>query len=58
MPTDQIRYDLLVQDALRSVVRKVLVDAARNGLPGDHHFKISFKTPAPGVNIPNSMRQK
>jgi hypothetical protein len=58
MPTDQIRYDLLVQEALRSVVRKVLGDAARNGLPGDHHFKISFTTHAPGVTIPAAMRQK
>jgi hypothetical protein len=58
MPTEQIRYDLLVQEALRSVVRKVLVDAARNGLPGDHHFKISFRTHAAGVTIPASMRQK
>jgi hypothetical protein len=58
MPTDHIRYDLLVQEALRSVVRKVLGDAARNGLPGDHHFYISFKTHAPGVNVPGVMRQK
>jgi hypothetical protein len=58
MPTDHIRYDLLVQEALRSVVRKVLSDAARNGLPGDHHFYISFKTHAPGVMIPAVMRQK
>jgi hypothetical protein len=58
MPTDHIRYDLLVQEALRSVVRKVLSDAARNGLPGDHHFYISFKTHAPGVTIPTAMRQK
>ena len=58
MPTDHIRYDLLVQDALRSVVRKVLVDAARNGLPGEHHFYISFKTRLPGVMIPAAMRQK
>src|SRR5450755_333955 len=58
MPTDHIRYDLLVQEALRSVVRKVLGDAARNGLPGDHHFYISFKTHAPGVTIPGVMRQK
>ena len=58
MPTDYIRYDLLVQDALRSVVRKVLTDAARTGLPGEHHFNISFKTQAPGVVIPTSMRQR
>jgi hypothetical protein len=58
MPTDHIRYDLLVQEALRSVVRKVLGDASRNGLPGEHHFYISFKTHAPGVTIPAVMRQK
>jgi len=58
MATDFIRYDLLVQDALRTVVRKVLGDAARNGLPGEHHFNISFKTKAAGVNIPASMHQK
>ena len=48
--------DLLVQDALRSVVRRVLSDAARNGLPGEHHFKISFKTHAPGVVVPATAR--
>jgi uncharacterized protein len=58
MPTDLIRYDLLVQDALRSVVRKVLTDAARAGLPGEHHFNISFKTQATGVAIPPQMRQR
>jgi uncharacterized protein len=58
MATDFIRYDLLVQDALRSVVRKVLGEAARTGLPGEHHFNISFKTKAAGVSIPASMHQK
>jgi hypothetical protein len=58
MPTDYIRYDLLVQEALRSVVRKVLGDAARNGLPGEHHFNIAFKTQAPGVVIPPAVLQR
>ncbi len=58
MPTDYIRYDLLVQDALRSVVRKVMSDVAKSGLPGDHHFNIAFKTQAPGVIIPPAMRQR
>jgi uncharacterized protein len=58
MPIDYIRYDLLVQDALRSVVRKVMTEAARNGLPGEHHFNIAFKTQAPGVVIPAAMRQR
>jgi hypothetical protein len=58
MSTDLIRYDLLVQEALRGVVRKVLVDAAREGLPGEHHFYISFRTDAPGVRVPTRMREK
>jgi hypothetical protein len=51
MPIDHIRYDLLAQDALRGVVRTVLEDAARNGLPGDHHFYITFDTLAEGVQL-------
>ena len=58
MATDLIRYDLLVQDALRSVVRKVLADAARNGLVGDHHFNIAFKTQAPGVVAPPGVKSR
>jgi hypothetical protein len=58
MATDLIRYDLLVQDALRSVVRKVLADTARSGLPGEHHFNIAFKTHAPGVVIPAAIKQR
>ena len=56
MPVDHIRYDLLAQDALRSVVRRVLSDAAKNGLPGEHHFYISFDTRHPGVRISNRLR--
>lgn len=56
MPTDLIRYDLQVQDALRGVVRKVLADAAREGLPGEHHFYITFRTQAPGVKISTRLR--
>ncbi len=58
MATDLIRYDLLVQEALRSVVRKVLSDAARDGLPGEHHFYITFKTHAPGVQLSTRMRNQ
>ncbi len=58
MSTDLIRYDLLVQDALRSVVRKVLSDTARSGLLGEHHFNIAFKTQAPGVVVPAAVRQR
>ncbi|HEY1780603.1 MAG TPA: ClpXP protease specificity-enhancing factor SspB [Roseiarcus sp.] len=58
MATDLIRYDLLVQDALRSVVRKVLADTARNGLIGEHHFNIAFKTQAPGVVAPPGVKSR
>ena len=51
MAVDHIRYDLLAQDALRGVVRSVLTDAAKNGLPGEHHFYISFDTRADGVRL-------
>ena len=51
MPVDYIRYDILTQEALRGVVRTVLTDAAKNGLPGEHHFYISYDTNAPGVSI-------
>lgn len=51
MADDQIRYDILVQDALRGVVRKVLAEVARTGLPGEHHFFITFATHAPGVRV-------
>jgi uncharacterized protein len=58
MTKDLIRYDLLVQDALKGVVRKVLGDAAKHGLSGDHHFYVSFRTDFPGVRISNRLREK
>jgi len=51
MAVDHIRYDILAQEALRGVVHRVLVDAAKNGLPGEHHFYISFDTRADGVRL-------
>jgi uncharacterized protein len=51
MAVDHIRYDILAQEALRGVVRKVLADAAKNGLPGEHHFFVSFDTRAEGVRL-------
>src|SRR5258708_15617647 len=51
MAVDHIRYDILVQDALRGAVRRVLMDTAENGLPGEHHFYISFDTRADGVRL-------
>src|SRR5436190_23534147 len=56
MAVDHIRYDLLAQEALRGLVRTVLSDAAKNGLPGDHHFYISFDTRAEGVRLSQRLR--
>jgi len=53
---DQIRYDLLTQQALRGVVRQVLVDTAKKGLTGDHHFYISLDTTADGVRLSDRLR--
>ena len=53
---DHIRYDLLTQQALRGVVRNVLIDAAKKGLPGEHHFYISFDTRADGVRLSDRLR--
>ena len=58
MSTDLIRYDLLVQEALKGVVRRVLGDAARDGLPGDHHFYVSFRTEHAGVRLSQRLREK
>jgi hypothetical protein len=51
MATDHIRYDVLARDALRGVLRQVLTDAAAHGLPGEHHFFITFLSTAEGVKL-------
>ena len=56
MTTDYIRYDILAQNALRGVVRTVMAEAAKKGLAGDHHFKISFDTNAAGVKLSPRLR--
>jgi uncharacterized protein len=56
LSSDSIDYQRLVEDALRDVVRRVLADVAEQGLPGDHHFYIGFRTGHPGVVIPRSLR--
>ncbi len=52
MAEDLFRYDLMVENALRGVVRDALRRAVEHGLPGNHHFYLTFKTRAPGVEIP------
>lgn len=58
MSKDVLRYDLMVQDALKGVVRKILTEAARDGLPGEHHFYVTFRTQAPGVRLSQRLREK
>lgn len=59
MAQDHIRYDILAQDALRGVIRKVLTEVGATGrLPGDHHFFITFLTGAPGVRISQHLKSK
>lgn len=53
-----INYEALAQEAMRNVVRSVLTEAAEKGLPGDHHFYISFDTLAPGVILSKRLREK
>ena len=58
MARNGLRYDLMMDEAMRGVVRSALTEAAENGLPGDHHFYISFRTDWPGVEIPEHLRAK
>jgi hypothetical protein len=58
MAEDHIRYDILAQEALRGVMRKVLAEVARTGLPGNHHFFITFMTGAPGVRISTRLKER
>ena len=58
MAKDILRYDLMVQDALKGVVRKILTEAGRDGLPGEHHFYVTFRTTAPGVRVSQRLRDK
>lgn len=56
MTDETLRYDIWVEEALRSVIKKTLVHVSEYGLPGDHHFYISFQTQADGVSIPGRLR--
>ena len=56
MAEDLIRYDVLAQEALRGLVRKVLSEVVRTGLPGEHHFFITFDTRHPGARISSRLK--
>jgi hypothetical protein len=55
---DLMHYDAMAQEALRGVVKAALKRAAGEGLPGAHHFYITFKTDAPGVSGPADLLSK
>ena len=58
-PVDEMHYEQLAQDALRGVIRAALERAASpGGIPGAHHFYITFKTRAPGVSVPPDIMAK
>ena len=56
MDNDTLRYDVWIEDALRQVIERAMGLAADEGLPGDHHFYITFKTTAEGVGLPAYLR--
>lgn len=58
MSEDFLRYDLMIEAALRDVVREALENVALNGLPGEHHFYITFLTEFPGVTVPDYLKKQ
>lgn len=58
MSGEGLRYDRMVEDALRSVVRRALSHVAERGLPGSHHFYITFRTDHRESEIPQSLRER
>ena len=58
MPAPRLNYPQLVEMALRGVIRELLADVAENGLPGEHHFYLTFRTNDPGVVLPSELRQQ
>ena len=58
MTDNVIKYDEKVQAALIGVVRDILIETEKNGLPGEHHFYITFQTTHPGVKIPSYLKER
>jgi hypothetical protein len=58
MSEDLLRYDLMIEAALRDVVRETVENVARDGLPGDHHFYVTFLTKYPGVKVPDYLKKQ
>jgi len=59
LPGDSLLpYDVWTEEATREVMLRALEHAVKHGLPGEHHFYITFTTTAPGVNIPGHLRAR
>lgn len=58
MSGDPLNYQVLTEEALRGVVRRALSVAAQRGLPGQHHFYLTFRTAYPGVQLADSLRER
>ncbi len=58
MSGDPLNYQALTEEALRGVVRQALSIAAERGLPGQHHFYLTFRTGYPGVQLADSLRER
>ncbi len=54
-PDSLLPYDVWAEEAMRGVAMRALQFAAAEGMPGQHHFYVSFRTSHPGVNIPNRL---
>ena len=58
MDSDPFRYDAWIEEALRGVIRRSLTYASENGLPGEHHFYLTFRTEANGVEVPAYLKSE
>ncbi len=58
MSEDNIRYDILASEALRGMIRTILQRVQKRGLPGEHHFYITFDTTAPGTILSKRLKDQ
>src|SRR5262249_22656882 len=57
-PESLLPYDEWVEEAMRQVVARAVTHVAANGLPGEHHFYVTFRTDYPGVVMPPRLRTR
>ncbi len=58
MAKEILQYNVMVEAALRAVVRQALAEVAEDGLPGNHHFYITFRTGYPGIQVPDYLKAR